>query len=296
MFRRFLIGGAAAVVLALGSSAFAAVFAQYVNNSFTQGTLVEYNQQFDDPTVLGTVLDGPNAVTNAGNPVGVTGLPGYTEYPYQGIVSPFNDPYDVDQVVDVGIGGSITVKFPQPVNTGTIPSIGVFTSIALNDSNYGSAIADDPADTLGDYVAVVSVSADGVNWKSLGVQTFDIPENYYLNAATAYDTDPPADPQVADFGQPFTGTLASFNGEDYPQILATLNGSAGGDWLDLTGLGLTQISYVQFTEPQGVVPDGSYISLEAVTASDIDVPEPVGAAAVLTICALLLPRRRTAAA
>jgi hypothetical protein len=294
MFRSslFRIGGIA-VALGLGQSAYATVFAQYDGVSWAPGALDSFESQFNNPQVIGTVLDDPQAQTILGNTPGMTGLPGATNpaYVYPGIVSPFDPPYDTDQLVAVGVGGQITVKFNQPVSVGSGASIGVFSSVGLADNNYPVGVASDPATTLSTQTAVVSVSADNIHWYSLGVQSFDIPENYYLNAVTPYDAAPPANPQIANFGQPFTGTLDSFDGEDYQQILATLGGSAGGTWLNLSSTGLSEIQYVQFTEPAGVVPDGSYLTLEGVSASDLSVPEPAG---LLSLCALagLLRRRK----
>jgi hypothetical protein len=136
-------------------------------------------------------------------------------------------------------------------------------------------------------VVDVKVSQTDSNWTDLGLQTIDIPENYYENAGP-YDTIAPTNPVVANFGQPFTGTIDSFDGEDADGIVSTLDGSAGGTWLSLYGSGLSQVNYVQFTEPLDL-PSGSYIALEAVSEP---VPEPGTAGVLLVMAGCALRRRR----
>lgn len=261
----------------------AAVFAQLVPNSYVQGTTDTYDQQFNDAQAIGQT------------PTGVTGLPGVTQYPFPSIVSPFSAPYDTDQVVTIGVGGQIELQFPQPLtvaSAGQTP-VGVFTNFELIDSDYPSGVADNPADGFSGGSAVVSVSSDGIHWVSLGNQTFQIPQNYYLNATSPYQYPPPSDPLVADYGKPFTGTLASFSGEDFAQIIATLDGSAGGTWLDLSASGLSTISYIEFTEPADLVAAGSVLALEAVSAANgASVPEPA-AFGLAALSGLLALRRRT---
>jgi hypothetical protein len=60
---------------------------------------------------------------------------------------------------------------------------------------------------------------------------------------------------AANLGQPFLGSLSSFNGLDWQQTLAVLNGSAGGTWLDLSGVKtangqpITGVNYIKFSVP-----------------------------------------------
>src|SRR5208282_788494 len=108
----------------------------------------------------------------------------------------------------------------------------------------------------------------------LGLQNLNIPENYYTNAGNPYQFPAPSPTDLANFGQPFTGTLDSFDGESFSQILTTLNGSAGGTWLDLSNTGLNEINFIQFSEPLNQTPDTSFLALEAVSANDASVPEP----------------------
>ena len=80
----------------------------------------------------------------------------------------------------------------------------------------------------------------------------------------------------------------------FSTILTKLNGSAGGTWLDLSGTGLTQINYIQFSEPTGVVPDTDFLALEAISANDAALPEPTSSIALFALGGLFLRRWRPA--
>jgi hypothetical protein len=275
MVRRFIRAGSACAALFFSiHSAHAAMFAQYVDGTYTLGTVPSYLTSFNDPTVLNNT------------PQGETGVPDG----FPGVVSPFNPPFDNSQIVLIGLGGGVTVHFATPVSAANSPAIGIFSNVGLIDSNYPAGQADNPADIFGGGSAVVSVSADGSLWKNLGIVNFTMPENYYLNAGP-YDLAAPANPQVADFGKPFTGTLSSFDNETYPQIVTTLNGSAGGTWLDPSSTGLSQISYVRFDEDATQLPVGSYLALQAISANDT-LPEPASIATLALGAGFLLRRRR----
>jgi hypothetical protein len=290
MSRRYVIVAAAA--LGAAQSVRAAVFAPYLSGSYTQGTIYNsdgsvdsYDMGFNNPVVVGDPTSGPTA--------GLTDL----DFGFPEIISPFDPPADADQIVTVGYGGQITLKFPQSIKAqNSAPTLGVFTAVGLIDSQYPDGVATDPAQVFGTESAFVSVSADGHTWVSLGLQNLNNPQNYYTNATSPYQLPAPSPADIADFGQPFTGSLSSFDGEGFSQILTTLNGSAGGTWLDLSGTGLSQINYIQFSEPTGQVPDTSFVALEAVSANDASVPEPGSAIALLALSGLCFRRVRRRAA
>jgi hypothetical protein len=295
MFRGFF----AAVILAgIGRCAAGAMFAGYSSN-YVQGTIYldnmgdvnNYDMSFNDPTVIGDPTAGPLA--------GLTDF----DFPPVEVSSPFNPPSDMDQAVTIGLGGQITVAFPQPINIVAGGTIGVFTTVGVGDVDYPNGVAGNPAGTLDEQSAIVKVSLNGQNWVSLGLANFDNAENYFTNATSPYQLYIPPDAQVADFGKPFYGNVFSFDGRDYAQMLALLNGSAGGTWLDLSWTGLSQVQYIQFSEPNCQVPETSFLALSAVSAADasvpdlvgaISVPEPASSAAVLILAGLTLRRRRAA--
>lgn len=206
-----------------------------------------------------------------------------TDTPF-GAVNPFNPAYLPSQIVAVGPGGQLTLKMATPLLATTRgATLGVFSNNGLDDfSSDGSGLAGNPAVTFNDPAhpeAVVSVSSDGVTYVPLNAGNpvvFANPTNYYTDTPIRGYSQAAG---VAHGSQyiPFTGTLASFNGETYAQILTTLNGSDGGTWLDLSGTGLATVNDVRFVVPAGA--NYSFV-VDSVSA----VPEPV---ALLPLAGLL---------
>lgn len=213
------------------------------------------------------------------------GLPASTEGGYFGdnsVITPFNADYNPATMVAFGgSGGTIEFQMSKPIAT-TGFTLAVHVGAGLNDSNYPNppAVSDGSTYTNARQ-ATMLVSQDGTHWVPLGDKTFSIPTNIYADASTAYTNTPGS--TAADFTKPFLGTLAGFAGEDFSQVLSTLNGSAGGTWVDLSGTGLSQVNYVEFQTAAGET-----MFVDGITG--IAVPEPAGLA-IVAGALLLLPRR-----
>jgi hypothetical protein len=200
----------------------------------------------------GDFTDFPSDSSYTNSTAAIGPLTGDTTY---GGLNPFNPPFTSDQIVAVGAGGQLTLQLSAPMSTSGGTSLGVFSNNGIVDySADGSGLAGNPSTTFDDPdhpEAIVSVSSDGIHYVQLNGGnpiTFSNPTNYYLDQEISgyYQN---LGSVVANQFLPFTGTLASFNGETYDQIKATLNGSAGGTWLDLSGTGLTTVNDVRFTVP-----------------------------------------------
>ena len=198
---------------------------------------------------------------------GTTPTPGYSSAPaalgsparyfggpFPSVVSPFSPPYLSSDLVSIGEGGHITLRFAQYVTpSASGPEIGVFAHPGISDVNYPAGKAGptlSPFDfstfSIGSAVNV-EVSPDNIIWQSLGSQQFTIPTNGFSDVASPYATSPGNVP--SDFGIPFTGTLSSFANLTYPQMLTLLNGSGGGTWLDISGTGFSNVGYIRFSLP-----------------------------------------------
>ena len=215
------------------------------------------------------------------------GLPATTEgYSFDNsVVTPFNAQYNpADMVGLAGTGGSIEFHLSAPLAT-TGRTLGVHSSAGLSDAAYPAGTNLTPAEPYtSPRSATVLVSQDGTRFVSLGVQSFDLPTNVYTDVSAAQTNTPGTVP--ADFAKSFTGTLSNFDGETFQQTLATLNGSGGGTWLDLSTTGLSAVNYVEFqTAP------GQTLYVNALTGVAA-VPEPATVGLLMTVGAATLARRR----
>lgn len=214
---------------------------------------------------------------------------------YGGPVDPFNTAYLSSQVVSIGAGGSLTVRFATPILNSPGHAFGLDFNIFGNagfivtnsfDDNYnvigiprtdGSLFGADATATR------VSVSSDGVNF-------------FTLNPALAPTVDAlfPTD-GLGDFGLSVNPTLtaANFAGLDLAGIRALYNGSGGGIGFDIAwaqdGLGQSIVlSSIEFVRIEVL---GGNAEIDGLVA----VPEPTMLSLTfLGAGALLIARRKQA--
>jgi hypothetical protein len=266
-FSAALVAAVSLSTIAAAQANLADAITDYTPGSFAQTTY--YSGYTDPSTALGPI----NGDTGSGY-----------------ALNPFNPPFDSSQVVAVGAGGQLTLHMASPVVTGAA-ALGVFSNSGLDDTSGGSGQAFNPATTLDedygetDPEAIVEVSPDDVDshfavLNSGNPIVFTNPTNAYLDSAISNYFEP-LGTQLADQYQPFTGTLASFNGKTFDQIKQLLNGSAGGNWLDLSDTGYSQISYVRFVVPAGATYGMVINSVSAVPEPALGLPLMIGTAALL---------------
>lgn len=209
--------------------------------------------------------------------------------------SPFNPHFATTELARIGEGGQLTLQLANfVIVTPTAPELGIWENVGLADTSYPNGHAGATASVFGADSALIEVSEDNVTWYPVNGGApvlFTLPGNYFANSTGAFASLPPS-PVLADFGKPFTGALSSFDGKDYAQILTTLDGSAGGTWLDLDSTGLTQVGFVRFSG----VANGQTLEIDAVgingTQIGAAVPEPASAVLLGTASLLLGFRRR----
>ncbi len=256
----------------------------------------------------GAVVDytpGTGISTAYTDPTSALGKPGGSPGG-SGTLNPFVPNYTGSELTGIGVGGQLTLALANFVTVGPAGTreVGFFGNVGIVAASNNPPTAGNPAAVFGLRSVLISVSADGVHFVSLNGGTLlpsTLPTNYYTNPDTSnYNAAPPANPTLADFGKPFTGSLADFNGETYAQTLATLNGSAGGTWLDLSGTGLAQVGYIRFSEPTSGGQNGGVFYLNGVSGNTallgLAVPEPSAAPWCLAAGIILLwvGRRRAA--
>lgn len=207
---------------------------------------------------------------------------------YPSVVSPFSPAFVEGDIVSIGAGGSLTLRFNEPVTNDAAHPYGIdlliFGNAGYLDDDYPHGVA---GPLWGNGGGTVEVSADGSNWVSAPGVAADgaFPTLGYLDVTDPYSPVPGAAP--SDFTRPVN---PAFNaaGLSFSQIVAGYAGSGGGAGVDIGALGLAAISYVRISTPAGAAGTVEIDGVSAVSA----VPGPSGALAIGAGALRLIHRRR----
>ncbi|MBT8486259.1 MAG: hypothetical protein HKO59_17445 [Phycisphaerales bacterium] len=224
-----------------------------------------------DAVIVYTAGEGANpsyldADTTVGPPERMTG-----EGVFPGVVSPFNPPFGVDEIVSIGRGGTLVVRFDEPVTDDASNPFGVdlliFSNAAFIDAAYPSGIVSGVFSANG---GVVELSPDGVDWWLVpGVPADGLfPTLGYLDAGP-YDAEPGR--VTSDFTRPVDPTLtaADLDGLDHTQVVEHYAGSGGGAGIDLAAVGLATVQFVRITNPTDAESDIQIDALADVSPTTI---------------------------
>ena len=230
--------------------------------SYTPGSFVPVG--WDDPL---SSLGAPSRSTGDG--------------PFDGDVTVFNAPYREDQVVAIGAGGELVVRFDRIVEDDPSNPFGIDLLI------YGNAfLGMDFEAGLADGVvfaepARIALSQDGVFWVDASGIFADalFPTIGYQDPTGPFSS---GGTIPTDFTRPVDPSLdaTDFIGLDAAQIAELYDGAGGGVGIDLGALGLPWIEYVRIWQPEG---DTYAAEIDAIAA----VPEP-GAATLVGVAILAL--------
>lgn len=224
-----------------------------------------------------------NSQAALGEPERYTG-----EGSWPGAVTPFNPAWLPEEVVSIGGGGHLTVRFDEPIRDDPAHRYGV-DFILFGNGSFGDA--DWPNGQVSglweEGPFSVSVSADGVNFVALPGEHHDamFPAVGYLDLLDPYAVDPGIVP--SNFTKPVDPALAydDFHGADLSEILAIYDGSGGGLPLDIGVTGLSEVCYVRVDVSAGATSP----EFDAFVA----VPEPAsGLLLGVCLCAGTLRLRR----
>lgn len=180
-------------------------------------------------------------------------------YPDMEPVVPVYQPWLVDQLVTIGQGGQLTLKFSHPVANDKNNPYGIdfiiFGNAFLTIGGKKEWDFGNPEDVTVSGGAVVepgivSVSQDGVNWYSFEAvggpraDTFAPTAGYEwddVNDVWADELDPtrPVDPNLE---------ASDLAGMTVAQVIEAYKGSAGGTGFDIEALGLDWIRYVRIED------------------------------------------------
>jgi len=236
--------------------------------SYTSGVLA--SPAYNDPA---------NAV---GSPERYTG-----EGQWPGAVTPFSSPWLPNELVGIGVGGSLVMRFDEPVTDDPLNPFGIDLLI-FGNAFYVSDLAEDT--TSGSMYSasdqgVIEVSQNGTTWFPI---TGARPDHLFPTLGYVDVTHPFTSPHgliPTDFTKPVNPAFDAA-GLNLAQIVAAYDGSGGGTGVDLAGTGLSSISYVRITYL------GTSGDLQIDAMSDVSpVPAPAGVV-VLGAAGLLATRRR----
>ncbi|TVQ63562.1 MAG: hypothetical protein EA378_01350 [Phycisphaerales bacterium] len=222
-----------------------------------------------------------------GSPSRFTGIPAG----FPSVVSPFSAPFDNDQLVQIGEGGSLTLRlgtraWNDPSNPFGVDLI-VFGNGSLIDTAFPNGVAGTPAAAFGLDPMVVEVSANGVDFISLGTFTEGLFPTMGFQDGGPFDSTPGSVP--TSFTTPVNPalTLADFSGLDMDGIRALYNGSGGGTPIDIAASGLDFVDYIRIVNPLG---SGITVEIDAVSV----VPTPGGGVVIMLAGLACTARRRRA--
>lgn len=232
-------------------------------------------------------VPGANAASGYTTPDVVLGSPErFTgEGAFPAAVTPFNGPWGSDEIVSIGRGGSLTVRFDEPVANDANNPFGIDLLIFSNAFFFDPDTFEPIATAVDADGGIVEVSADGVNWSLISGAMADgpFPSLGYSDLTDPYATAPGAVP--TDFTKPVNPAL-DWSGMNMAQLVAAYDGSGGGIGIDIGATGLSQISFVRVS-----LAANAPGNLEIDAFSDVAaIPSP-GAASMLILCTLLSRRK-----
>ncbi|MFO0838214.1 MAG: PEP-CTERM sorting domain-containing protein [Phycisphaerae bacterium] len=172
------------------------------------------------------------------------------ESQYPSVVSMFGPPYETNEIVSIGEGGSLTIEFDEPITNDPSHLFGVDVIVfgygGFIDANYPTGQIGVSAALFGTGVIQISVSEDGNNFVLLpgAFNAGFFPTQGYLDSGP-YDSAPGH--VLSDFTRPVNPALtrAQFAGLTYQQALALYGGSGGGTPIDIAASGLGAVRYVR---------------------------------------------------
>lgn len=191
---------------------------------------------------------------------------------WPGAITPFNPAWGTDEIVSLGEGGHLIVKFDEPITNDAGHLYGVdlliFGNGSFVDGSYPSGVV---SGILEEGPFTVSVSADGAKFVRLGGTYHDalFPALGYLDLPGPYAQKPGN--VRSDFTRPVNPalTLNEFQGKTFAEVVALYEGSGGGLPLDIGPTGLNEVFYVRID----VLASASSPEFDAFAA----VPEPSSA-------------------
>jgi hypothetical protein len=195
-----------------------------------------------------------------------------------GDVSLINPPFSTAQLVSIGVGGELVVRFESPVTDDPDNPFGLDLIVFGNAffTHPGTGIIDGFFDAD---LATIAVSADDVTWHDLPVVAADglFPTNAFVDTSPPTGFDNASDGTVlSDFTRPVDPSLTAgdFTGLGFAAAVALYAGSGGGTGVDISSTGLSSIEYVRITAGASTAEIDAFADVASA-------PEPAAAGLIL---------------
>ena len=266
-FRWVAVGAACSCVasVAVAGDPFAVDVVDYVAGS---GTIPDFN---DASAALGSATRYTGELT-----------------PFPGVVSPFNPAFGEDEIVSVGFGGSLTLRFDTVIRDSASNAFGidfiVFGNAGFIDTNFpGGEVGSSPAMFGVGAEVRVEASADGTEWFDVQTRHLDLFPTLGYRDSSPFDEAAGSD--LTDFRTAMDPSLGldDLAGLDYAGLVDVYGQSGGGVGFDLAGSGLAEASFIRLSYSGA---EGETFEIDAVSV----VPGPGSSA--FTLAALLGATRR----
>ncbi len=215
----------------------------------TNGLIADGDNPFADVVIgydqgIGPVIGYTDPATALGAPERFTG-----ERFFPGAVTPFFPAFMPNEVVSIGAGGQLTLKFNTPVTDDQNNLYGidllVFGNSGFVDSQSGEGMV---TGMIGPEGGVIEISADGINWHTVDdIEADGLFPTMGYSDVPAYGDQPGRSPTVLTRPVDPGLTVTDFLGLNADEVRDLYRGSGGGAGIDLAKVGLSAISYVRIS-------------------------------------------------
>lgn len=234
---------------------------------------------------------GTNAVAGYTDPSRAIGAPAQTTASWPSgrqDVTPFNAPWESDDIVSIGAGGTLIVSFDHRVMNAAANPFGldliVFGNAFFTPDPSPSAATAEPG--------IISVSQDGLAWYTIADTMADdlFPTAGFTNTSSSQGGDGTIS---SDFTKPVDPNLA-WSGMTYSQLMTGYAGSGGGTGVDISDAvddsgNPVSLDWIQFVKVRQN--PGDVWSTEIDAFSDV-VPEPASILLLIGGAIAIVRRRR----
>ncbi|MBX3322936.1 MAG: hypothetical protein KF757_08095 [Phycisphaeraceae bacterium] len=212
---------------------------------------------------------------------------------FPSVVSPFSPPFETDQIVSIGHGGSITLRMGRKIRDAAHHAFGVdfivFANAGFIDVGYPSGLVGNAPTLFGVGASVlIEASNDNLHWFTVEMRRLDLfPTLGYLDSGP-FDALPGSIESDFRVAMDPSLSLSDVAGLSYAELIALYGTSGGGIGLDLASSGLSEARYLRFTH------GGDSFEPFEIDAVSV-VPAPGGLAALMVGAGLALRRSRSSA-